>query len=181
MSCYKQQCCWVSVWCRCLRSGHLAVDAVRKFDRSRFQHTSPSSQRSSLVILILLKFIYSCSFIYDAFNFANFCLTCSLSNLSTGGGVECEALYDYTPSSSEELEFKKGDRIELKHPVWYMGSLAGKNGWVPKNHVKIIATIPKSKVFAQYLQLWILLCDRGERVREVFRQHNNHTLQRIEQ
>lgn len=49
------------------------------------------------------------------------------------------ALYDFVPSESGELEFKKGDVIAVLESVykdWWRGSLRGKTGIFPLNYVE---------------------------------------------
>jgi signal transducing adaptor molecule len=49
------------------------------------------------------------------------------------------ALYDFTSTESEELEFKKGDVIAVLESVykdWWRGSLKGKTGIFPLNYVE---------------------------------------------
>ena len=50
------------------------------------------------------------------------------------------ALYDYTPSHSDELDFKEGDQIIITRKTesdWWMGIRNGKRGLVPATYVEL--------------------------------------------
>ncbi|KAF8656654.1 hypothetical protein AX16_002458 [Volvariella volvacea WC 439] len=54
----------------------------------------------------------------------------------------CRALYDYTPSQTSELSFRRNDVIEVlsQQPSgWWDGLLGGSRGWFPSNYVVVIS------------------------------------------
>lgn len=61
----------------------------------------------------------------------------------------CKALFDFTAENKGELEFLKGDIIELKKKLdanWLEGSINGKNGFFPNNFVQIIVPLEKNNI-----------------------------------
>ena len=50
-----------------------------------------------------------------------------------------KALFDFTPQEEGELEFKRGDLIQVVEkddPNWWRGKLANKEGMFPSNYVE---------------------------------------------
>jgi len=76
------------------------------------------------------------------------------------GGQKCEALFDFTGASPEDLPFKKGEKLTIKStsedPNWWLAENAtGKRGMIPANYVELApegggemkrsATLPRDK------------------------------------
>ncbi|CAH8583861.1 unnamed protein product [Dicrocoelium dendriticum] len=62
------------------------------------------------------------------------------------GTVEVCALYDYSPSHTDELSFKKGDILTVLRLLdggWWEGSLNGMVGWFPSNYVTLVPDAAK--------------------------------------
>ena len=58
-----------------------------------------------------------------------------LANLS----LTATAIFDFVPARQEELEFKKGDilEIEIIEGNFWKGTLNGKSGLIPYSYVRI--------------------------------------------
>ncbi|XP_015264533.1 PREDICTED: SH3 domain-containing protein 19 isoform X2 [Gekko japonicus] len=66
----------------------------------------------------------------------------SLTQLEQHSGKWCDALYDFTAETNEDLSFKRGDHILILERVdseWYKGRLNGKEGIFPANFVHVCA------------------------------------------
>ena len=62
---------------------------------------------------------------------------------------QADALYDYTTQDSQQLSFKKGDKITIleKTGEWWFGELKGKKGYVPSNYIQLV-TEKKTPAFS---------------------------------
>lgn len=52
--------------------------------------------------------------------------------------VIVEGLYDFVGQETDELSFRKGDKIKVlddRHNDWWKGELAGRIGLFPRNYV----------------------------------------------
>lgn len=71
--------------------------------------------------------------------------TSTLSGRRSNEVLHCRALYDYKSDVEEDLQFKKGDIIEVfrKRGDWWSGQCNGKRGIFPVNHVEPYYTFNK--------------------------------------
>ncbi|XP_077984394.1 SH3 domain-containing protein 19-like [Glandiceps talaboti] len=70
----------------------------------------------------------------------------TVSSTQVDGGSHCIAKYDYEAASSDDLDFKEGDKIILLERIsddWYKGSCHGKEGMFPKAFVDVVEDLPK--------------------------------------
>ncbi|XP_046853117.1 rho guanine nucleotide exchange factor 7-like isoform X2 [Xenia sp. Carnegie-2017] len=86
-----------------------------------------------------------------------------------------EATFPFTGSDEDELCFQKGDIIEVTKVVeggWWEGTLNGRTGWFPSNHVAEVSASPETSVQTT-------LKTDGVSDRESVRVYHNLVLQNI--
>ncbi|KAJ3614404.1 hypothetical protein NHX12_017978 [Muraenolepis orangiensis] len=72
----------------------------------------------------------------------------TITNLASGaggGGLQVQAIYDFSPEGPEEMGLKAGDVVNMVEQVdsdWYKGTCRGSTGFFPVSYVNVLSNSP---------------------------------------